>query len=327
MRCSISSRSAEPDGSIYRDQKACRGIENDVLESLDIFFGEASNAAARVYARLPADGLPNECTLTGRVVGPSCEYSRTLSATVPFTSKSSARISGDSEMLLAEAIVPDPCFWSQELPFLYRAEIELRCGSEVLETAERPFGIRPLGAGGRQLIWEGRPWVLRAVDLRELPEQPLPNWRAADLAMLIENPSDEICRDASRLGVVLIADLTAARDDLMGALRRFACWPAVAVAMLDSLQSLPANARDAAKNLLLAENHGPGVDQIVSPWVDLVFCEGKVDHIVSRTAGLSMPVVIQRPAGWCDALAGARRHCDRLQRDLAGRGDFAGYIV
>lgn len=298
-----------------------------MLEILEVFFGDANNAEARVYARLAAAELENGCTLTGRVVGPTCEFSRTLSATVPFTAKRSARIRGDAETLLAEAIVPDPCFWSQELPFLYRAEIELRRGSELLEAAERAVGIRPLGARGRQLIWEGRPWVVRAADYRELPERPLPDWRAADLAMLIENPSDEMCREASGLGAVLIADLTAVLDDLVGTLRRLACWPAVAVALLDNSQSLPTNVRDAAKNLLLAEHHGPGADSTLSPWADLVFCEGNVDDIVSRTAGFSVPVVVQRPEGWCDMLADARRHCDRLQRDVAGHGDFAGYIV
>ncbi|MGH7138688.1 MAG: hypothetical protein ACREHD_23325, partial [Pirellulales bacterium] len=72
---------------------------SEMLAAADIFFGHASNAEARVYARLPAAGLENGCKLTGRVVGPSCEYSRTLSATVPFTAKRSARISGDAEML------------------------------------------------------------------------------------------------------------------------------------------------------------------------------------------------------------------------------------
>jgi hypothetical protein len=298
-----------------------------LLPSADIFFGDANSAEARVYARVPGDRVPMDCVLTGRVVGPVCEYSRTLSATVPFVARRSAGASDDAP-LLAEAIVPDPCFWSQDLPFLYRAEVELRRGSEVLEADERTFGIRPLGVRARSLAWEGRPWVLRAADQCELPEYTLQEWRAADLAVLVENPNDELCQEASRLGTVLVADLSTAMNDLARELQRLARWPAVAVALLSAGSTLPSKIHDAAKNLLLAEHRGQGTQGTPSAWADLVVCDDdSIDEFVERTAGLSLPVIAQRLTGWSDTLDDARRHCDRLQRDLAGRGDFAGYIV
>src|SRR5690349_18880485 len=110
-----------------------------MLEQVEIFSGDSNNAVARVYARLEMAGLPPDCSLAGRVVGPTCEYSHTLMATVPFTPRRS--LDGDAAPLLAEAIVPDPCFWSQDLPFLYQAEIELRRGGELLGVVSRTFGI------------------------------------------------------------------------------------------------------------------------------------------------------------------------------------------
>ena len=298
-----------------------------MLSDLDIFFGDANHAEARVYARLADTDLPPGCALIGRVVGPTCEYSQTLRATIPFAPRRPPAAPGPSP-LLTEAIVPDPCFWSQELPFLYAAEIELRCGGELLAAVTRSFGIRPLGVRQRRLVWERRPWVVRAADVREVAERPIAEWRANDLAMLVEQPGDELCRDASRLGVVLIADMTECREQVDNELRRLACWPAVAGAVLASGQLLEASTRSTARNLLLAERCGPEADFAPSPWADVVICEGaSADAIAAQANKIHVPVVAQRAAGWGDDLADVRRECDGLQRDLAGRGDFTGYVV
>src|SRR5258707_3368942 len=99
----------------------------------EIFFGDANHAEARIYARLAIDKRMLDCRLTGRVIGPACEYAHTLSATIPLVSKRPANVdSQNAPALLAEAIVPDPCFWSTELPFLYEVRFELRRGTELL---------------------------------------------------------------------------------------------------------------------------------------------------------------------------------------------------
>lgn len=298
-----------------------------MLEDLEIFFGDVNNALARVYARLPNVGLPADCALAGRVVGPTCEYSRTLPATVPFMKQRRAG-AAEGGPLLIEAMVPDPCFWSQDLPFLYRAEVELRCGDHVLAAIDRAFGIRPLGARGRVLIWEGRTWVARAADCQELPERPLADWRAADLAMLVQQPSDALCEEATRLGVVVFADLTAEEHGLAETLERLAHWPAVAAALLEADVPFDANLRSAARNLLLAEHRETASDGPPSAWADLVLCEAASAGEIARLAsGVTIPVLARRAAGWCDDPREARRHCDTLQRDLAGLAEFAGYVV
>lgn len=42
---------------------------------------------------------------------------------------------------------------------------------------------------------------------------------------------------------------------------------------------------------------------------------------------LRTPVLAYRPLHEAADLAAARAACDTLQRDLAGRGNFAGYVV
>jgi hypothetical protein len=299
-----------------------------MLDQLEIFFGDANHAEARVYARLASAGLPPASVLAGRVVGPTCEYAHTLSATIPLAARRAAALAGEVPPLLAEAIVPDPCFWSAELPFLYQAYIELREGNEESASEERSFGIRPLGAFRRRLIFEGRPWVPRAVQSQELPEMPLADWREADLAMYVERPSEDLLSDASRMGVVMIVEAWGDRQTLIGQVCLLARWPAVCVAVLRADQPLDRSIRQHAPNLLFAAYVGVGDTVFVPNWADLIVCEDtSAQELAVRTRDLSLPVVALRSSGWRDELNDARRECDRLQRDLAGRGEFAGYVV
>lgn len=303
-------------------------MQFDPLEQLDVFSGEANNAEARVYARLAGEGLPPGAQLSGRVIGPSCAYAQTLSAAIRLTPKQTPSNALEPAPLLAEAIVPDPCFWSAEMPFLYRVEVEVRSGDHAPAAAERTLGIRPLGARGKKLILEGRPWVVRAIHNLQLPASNLSAWHAADAVMAVEDPDDELCREASRLGVWLAAWISPRADRVEAELRRLSRWPCVALAVLDSEAELSAAARTAARNLLLAQHVGPGARLAPADWADAAICEDDdVERLAARAAPCIKPVLALRRGSWHDDLAAARRACDQLQRDLAGRGDFAGYVT
>src|SRR5262245_28286526 len=97
----------------------------DLLSELEVFFGDASTAEARVYARMVACHDASDCRLSGAVIGPQCDYARTLSTTVPLVDIRQISTKHGANVLLAEAIVPDPCFWSAEVPLLYLVEVEL----------------------------------------------------------------------------------------------------------------------------------------------------------------------------------------------------------
>lgn len=299
---------------------------------LEVFFGEANNAAARVYARWTQAGFPRDCRLTGRVIGPTCVYSHTLSAAIPMRPKPPSGERGDAETsagaaLLAEAVVPDPCFWTTELPFLYRVEAELRRGDHVMARAERLLGIRRLGAYGKRLIFEGRGWVARGVHVRAVPERPLGDWRTADLAMVVEQPDDALCAEASRLGVLLIAEVAGA-SALQDELQRLARWPAVAAALLPPAAALDGASRRAATNLLVGQRERSSGGGVQPSQIDLVVCENDAfEQIATMASGITLPVMAWRRAGWCDELAEARRACDLLQRDLTSLGEFAGFLV
>jgi hypothetical protein len=289
---------------------------------LELFFGSTSPAVAYAYARLPGVAADSGLSLAGQLTGPTCAYAETLPARHTLFDR------GPGASLVAEAVVPEPCFWTPAMPHLYDAQVELRRGTDVVGRARRTFGFRTLGAAGPKLIYDAKRWVLRGVARQTVPTAGLADWHDASAAMFVTDPSDELCEQASRIGVLLVVE-TGTLDP--AALRRLSRWPAVGAVVLNASsgeQVLSERLAELGHNLLLAQRFGPG--QPVSPaaWARLAIVEvGSVDQFAARLAGCPAAVVALRPAGTCSSLSAARSAVDQLQRDLAGQGDWAGYIV
>ena len=235
---------------------------------------------------------------------------------------------------LAEAIVPDPCFWTPDLPFLYRAQIQVHGGSEVAE-ADRIVGIRRLGVRGRSLFFDGKRFVLRAVEckvqnaeLESFLESNQDFLRETWTALILENPDDDVCEFASRRGVLIVAELQATDDLFLRSLHRLARWPAVGIAMIPGHDAIPANRFGNNSTLLLAQFIAAEQQLTHAPWADLLFVEITQPAVFrDKTAGLGLPVVAVRRRSAANHIEQARVECDILQSDLAPFGDFAGYVT
>ena len=292
------------------------------LDQLDVFYGQTTSASAHIYARLPSVEGKSGLTLAGDVHGPECRYSTTLPATVPLCDM------GPGKSLLARAIVPDPCFWSPRLPALYRVTVQLIKGGEVVETAERRLGLRLLGARGQSLFLEGQRWVLRGVLRDEVPPAELSSWRETSTAMVARDPDDDLCGDAARRGVLLVACVTGSGDQICSTLRRLARSAAVAVAVLDGRPPVEENMLQAAANIILAQRFDRESPVEPAPWAQVVVVEvDGPERLPGLIAGCALPVFALRPGGPFDGVIQARAAGDRLQRDLVPCGNLAGYIV
>jgi hypothetical protein len=290
----------------------------DFADKVELFFGEGHDAIAHVYARLRGTAPEAELQLSGRLTGPSCLYAETLPATFSFVDR------GPGNSLLAEALVPEPCFWTPDMPHAYRAILELRRQGTVVAAAERILGLRTLGSSGRKLIYDGKRWVLRGVCRDELPALPLASWREADAAMVVRNPDNALCQEASRIGVLIVAQLDTADA---GEIRRLSRWPAVGIVTFPPQPTI--DLKGLAHNLLLAERFEAGRPVVPSPWAELTICVANTrEELANLITGCSLPVIATRIAGepLATVVAG-RTLCDRLQRDLAGPVDVSGYIV
>ena len=290
----------------------------ELLEScLEVFFGEATNTQARIYAQL--EGLPpGNWSMTGTMSGPTSRYAQTLPSTYRFMPVSGGRIS------LAEAS------FSILVSGRPRRQISIQCRFNfatrvrLLRETERALGIRPLGAAGPSLRLEGKRWVLR-VNAHCVPPTEMSDWRDASAAMLVASPNDGLCKEAGRIGLLITAELPESTS-ASAELRRLARWPAVGVAILSSTVPLDDGLRKIARNMLLVQRLRNN-EETVAAWASAVVVSADQLDLLVKIASLNKPVLVERAVPPQASVADARGLCDLLQRDTAGLGDFAGYVI
>ena len=291
-----------------------------LLSHLDVFYGDLTVARGYVYARLPHFADSAGLTLGGLVRGPRCLHAETLPTSVRLVHQ------GPGPTLLARAAVPDPVFWSADLPAIYDVTVNLSRGHEVIATATHQLGLRALGAEGRNLVLEGKHFVLRGVSDSSTTSTLLRDWRAAGAAYVTSQPSDELLEEASQGGAWTVVELPQSGKDDVASLARLARYPAAAVAIIRG--NLPEDFahQTIAPNVLLAQ-HVENPSEKVLPWTQIVAAPADDVLLREMRARLDLPLIAIRKLNSPLSIAEARAACDALQRELAPIGQFAGYIV
>jgi hypothetical protein len=288
-------------------------------DQLEIFFGEATTTHARVYAQLPRGHWPTEAKLIGTLSGPTCLYAETLPTHYRFRGHRVTKESQFNDKILAEAVIPDPCFWTPQLPYLYELKLELRRDDEVLARTDRPFGVRPFGVRGSSFLYTGKRWVLRG---RRTPIDAvdLSHCHQAEIAIATSNFDPTQAAEASRLGVLMAIEIGA----MASTARQASCHAAVGMLIFDSRDG--AEILPKTTNCILVQNmlHDPHADLHERTQAVLVDAS-HVREFVDRH-GATIPIVAYRCSQSLE-LAETRSQCDQLQADLAEIGDFAGYLV
>jgi hypothetical protein len=302
--------------------------------NVEVFSGAADPAEARVYAVAALAEKRHEfpvSKLNGYLIGPACEFAHTLAARIHFADRV------NSDTVLSEALVPDPCFWTPELPFLYRAELDLQFRDGRCEKFEQTIGIRRFGARGPALYFEGKRFVVRGIGghfaLDGQLESKMAYLRQTWTAAAVAWPTADLCELASRRGTMLIADLRvlgstatpAAAADMAHTIAR---WPAVVMAIVDP-DSLPMiESQGPVRNLLIGQFLSPGEDVAPGNAVQIIFAEvGELADFARTIKQCDRPVIAVRRVAQPAKIEHARAACDVLQSELAPYGDFAGYVV
>lgn len=289
----------------------------------DVYVGHASSIEARFYVRLrdKEQAVP----LAGSVEGPFSEYAHTLPATFPL------RNVGPTEAPLAEAIVPDPCFWTPDAPFTYRVSVGIAGQTATRHTLA---GIRPLTADGPHLYWSRRRCVLRGLSLREAQIGSLDPWHRSGATLLVSSPSDELCGAASRFGVLLVAQLSSDPTLRQAEIARLQRWPAVGLCVIAADNDSVASWQELPPQVLRGEYFPPGRDVVPRTETQVVLCEdAHPESLVQRISDVSIPTIAVasstfEPAEWPQPQAESwRSACDQLQRLLAPEADLAGYLI
>lgn len=292
---------------------------------VDIFYGDAHEALARVYVRVASDTVSSDVRIAGTISGPTCIYARTLPSHFRLT-----ELPSGAEPL-AEAVVPDPCFWSPTEPYRYTARIRVSEGDVAQPLPERTFGIRRFGARGSRLYLDGKNWVARIVENSQVDYETLPRWREASASLLAHAPSDELCEAASQIGVFMLAAVRGEAAHVTAELRRLSRHAAVGMALVDPIGEMRNDLRDACPNVLLAAKIDVDHQQSSPPWAHVAMVEHADLEKLSRwVATSSLPVIARRhdtASHESEDIETRRAACDRLQTDLAGRCDPAAYCV
>lgn len=281
-----------------------------------VFHGEASPAAARIYVRMRLPSPPAVDRLRGEITGPFSRYARTLPATTRF--EAVVR----SQDVLAETVLIDPCFWTPGLPYLYRVRLSLESSGQDRWSDERTFGIRRLGVRGRQFVLDGKTWVLRGGTVHDTTRFDWNAWREQDLVAFVNEPEEAFCVEADQRGVLLAAKASATGRDLERSLRRWQRHPSVGLVVVPAEAANHAQFGDAPSNWIIASDV-EGREQ-PPPWADALVCKAS---FLEQASGVTRPVIAVRSASRPIAAAAIRSECDRLQRDLAGQSQFSGYLV
>jgi len=293
----------------------------DDVPALDVFYGELTVHRALVYARLPRPSEGDGWSLAGTIRGPRCLHAQTLPAAGKFVDQ------GSGPSLLAQAVLPDPVCWTADLPAIYDVTVNLLRGGEVVATARRELGLRRLGPRDRDLVLDGKRWVLRGVNMKSTTARLPREWHEGLSALVVREPSEDQLAEASQWGALAVVDFNVTADAATQ-LRPLVRYPAVAIAVIHG--QLPADFAKAqhCPNLLLASHLVLAEPPTIPNWADLAVVQADdIDQFASTVRSLSVPIIAQRRLPAPLPLDEARAACDRLQRDLATAGQFAGYMV
>lgn len=294
-----------------------------VADSIEIFHGPLSPVEAHLYVQV--SDLPGEPPygLRGTLRGPISKRGRTLASTAELIMMPAG------PTLLGRFVVGDPTFWSAAMPALYRLRVDVTSGDDVICQLTCETGFRTLGVAGHDFLWEGRRWVLRGAHVETASD--VTPWLTSELTVVLSNPDPEFCRLAAEQGLRLVAWLDTDGDERLRQLRWLQRTPAVLGAVLSAPVEDAESLRSAGRNLLLGQpwhSHGSPAAGQLAEWVDMLFWQtADDDSAASQAVALPHPVIACKPVASGLSAAELRQECDRLQRDLAHVGDFAGYLA
>ncbi len=264
-------------------------------------------------------------SFSGNLIGPHCQYARTLPAT--FSVPACECLPGISHF--TQQIITDPCYWTPQLPYHYNFEGEAKLADGTVQSWGHTVGFRRWEVEGRNLRLERRRIVLRGAVAAAESEVDLSAAHDAEVALIVKEPSDSFLQQASECGVMVIADLRSNDIALVPRLLSLAWQPSVALVLISPMDRT-FGYQPSALTLghMVHANAQLVPESIAHDWASVILVElnagERPPHWLANTE--KPVIVIRRGEDYADFTA-ARAACDRLQAELAPEFDLAGYFV
>lgn len=273
-------------------------------------------------ARLDARSSSGVASISGRLRGPYCEYARTLAADFPFANTEPA----EGGTAAATAGVYDLCCWSPAMPFQYELQAQVCLDDGTTEELLTRVCLRQWHVDGPSFRLQRKRTVLRGAALAESVAD-IESAHRAEACLLLNDPTEAVCSEADRLGVGLLANLTAIREEWIEVSRRLDWHDSVLLTVVTPEQAA-SDYRPERSFVAVIARMSDEQAKVLGCRPDAVVFEvplGETPPLWAIECGL--PVLAIRPGVGCDDAAEARAASDRLQAELAPEFDLAGYFV
>ncbi|HEV3447407.1 MAG TPA: hypothetical protein VG099_22390 [Gemmataceae bacterium] len=188
---------------------------NNRIRSLKIWNSSVNPAEAGISISVQPEQMTSTTQVRGRVVGPRCVYSSTVEVAYPMREVSRQYEKYDVPGLILRVVIPEPCLWDPQSPFVYEVAAELWQSGQLCDQVRTSHCLYSLKLTPQGLRWNGRPMALSGVELSQLTEPEASELRQAGRNTVLAQVTAEtaaLCNLADRLGLFVLARLASRGD-------------------------------------------------------------------------------------------------------------------
>jgi beta-galactosidase/beta-glucuronidase len=109
------------------------------IKEMSVSVVRLSPAEAEIHIRLVPASISAGTEARGRVVGPRCARAATVEIAYPLR-EHSRRLESPPQIVL-RAIIPEPCLWDAESPFVYQCIVELWQDGQIGDRRSTEYGL------------------------------------------------------------------------------------------------------------------------------------------------------------------------------------------
>jgi hypothetical protein len=172
-------------------------------------------AKAEVGIAVYPETVNPQTEIRGRLMGPRCPFATTVEVAYAMQPESrQTNVEGEPRISL-RTIIPDPCRWDPESPFLYQAHVEVWQSGQRCDQADLSHGLRTIKLGPRGLAVNDKPFRMRGIARPRIDVDGLLSLRRQafnTLLVPIDAEFSQLCATAGRIGFLVIGRDWAARD-------------------------------------------------------------------------------------------------------------------
>jgi hypothetical protein len=109
------------------------------IKDVSMFISRLTPTEAEVNITVFPESLSSTTQARGRLVGPRCAYAATVEIAHPLREQS--RELTDTPRIVLRALIPEPCLWDSESPFVYRCQVELWQDGQLCDQKSNDYGL------------------------------------------------------------------------------------------------------------------------------------------------------------------------------------------